>query len=537
MILWAGPLLPLTALAWPLLLATLIALPGLRTQGVRLLPLAPLPALWLALAGNEALTTAPDLLLGVTLGLTEGGRLLLGMAAALWCLAGLAAQPMAGKPNAALFAGFWLLTLTGNLGVFLAQDIVTFYVAFAAVSLAAWFLIVHDRSATAMRAGKVYIVIALAGEVALLVGLLLGADAAGGMMIADVRDAIGVTGLVLLVIGFGIKAGLVPLHVWLPLAHPAAPVPASAVLSGAIVKAGLFGLLLFLPEATFGPVLMGLGVTGAFAAALWGLTQWDAKAVLAYSTISQMGLMIGLIGAGGAAREAVPYFALHHGFAKGALFLCVGVMLAAGTQAQRLACLAVAGVVAASVAGLPLSGGALAKSLAKDGLSEDAALVLSLSSAATSLILAWFLVRLSQVTGADGATRWAARLFVPGLAGVLAIAVPWALWPAVSGKDLAYLVTADTMLDALWPLGLAANLAVIRWGLASHPPGDVLLPLGRLRIGSVAISVPNPAARNTPALFENGRRMSAWVETTLSRWRISGFLIALLVLLIFALLA
>lgn len=281
MILWTGPILPLAALAWPLLLAALIALPELRTHGVRLLPLAPLPALWLALAGNEAVTTAPGLLLGVTLGLTEGGRLLLGMAAALWCLAGLAAQPMAGKPSAALFAGFWLLTLTGNLGVFVARDIVTFYVAFAAVSLAAWFLIVHDRSAKAMRAGKVYIVIALAGEVPLLVGLLLGADAAGSMMIADVRDAIRVTGLVLLVIGFGIKAGLVPLHVWLPLAHPAAPVPASAVLSGAIVKAGLFGLLLFLPEATFGPVLTGLGVTGAFAAALWGLTQWDAKAVLA----------------------------------------------------------------------------------------------------------------------------------------------------------------------------------------------------------------------------------------------------------------
>lgn len=250
-----------------------------------------------------------------------------------------------------------------------------------------------------------------------------------------------------------------------------------------------------------------------------------------------MGLMIGLIGAGGAAREAVPYFALHHGFAKGALFLCVGVMMAAGSRWQRLACLVVAGVVAASVAGLPLTGGALAKSLAKDGLSEDAALVRSLSSAATGLILGWFLVRLSQMTGADGATRWTARLLVPGLAGVLALAVPWALCPAASGKDLAYLVTPDTILDALWPLALAAGLGIIRWGLAWHPPGDVLLLLGRLPIGSVAIPMPDPAARNTPALFETGRRMTAWMETTLSRWRISGFLIALLVLLIFALLA
>ena len=252
-----------------------------------------------------------------------------------------------------------------------------------------------------MRAGTVYIVMALAGEVALLVGLILGADAAGSMDIVDVREALGPLPLALLVIGFGIKAGLVPLHVWLPLAHPAAPVPASAVLSGAIVKAGLFGLMLFLPEGAFGPLLMGLGLAGAFGAALWGLTQADPKAVLAYSTISQMGLMIMLVGAGGAARETVAYFALHHGFAKGALFLSVGVMLAARARWQRLTCMTLAGLVSASVAGLPLTGGALAKAAVKGGLPDAAVMALSLSSVTTTLILVWFLHRLWHLHGSE----------------------------------------------------------------------------------------------------------------------------------------
>jgi formate hydrogenlyase subunit 3/multisubunit Na+/H+ antiporter MnhD subunit len=155
-------------------------------------------------------------------------------------------------------------------------------------------------------------VIAIAGEVFLLLGLLLGAAAAGGVDIAAIRAALGTSGtgpvaIALLVAGFGIKAGLVPLHVWLPLAHPAAPVPASAVLSGAIVKAGLFGLILFLPDGAYGALLMGLGLTGAFGAALWGLTQPNPKAVLAYSTVSQMGLMVMFVGAGGAARELTPF--------------------------------------------------------------------------------------------------------------------------------------------------------------------------------------------------------------------------------------
>lgn len=543
MILWTGPLLPLASLTWPLLLGALTALPSLRPLSVRLLPLAPLPALWLVVAGGNGVTVVPDLLLGVTLELDQTRRLLLGMTAALWAVAGLAAQPMAGKPNTAIFSGFWCLVLAGNLGVFLALDVASFYVSFAAVSLASWFLIVHDRTAKALHAGRVYIALALAGEVALLVGLIIGADAAQSMAVDEIRAALGASGpnavgVALLVLGLGIKTGLVPLHVWLPLAHPAAPVPGSAVLSGAIVKAGLFGLILFIPEDAFGPILMVLGLAGAFGAALWGLTQANPKAVLAYSTISQMGLMVMLVGAGGAARETAPYFAMHHGLAKGALFLLVGVMMAAQSRGQRILCLALAAAVSASVAGAPLTGGALAKAAVKEGLAEWASLALSLSSVATSLILVWFLSRLWRMESSDETGLWVLRFSLPSALALSAFAVPWLLWSSWSGHGPDYVMKAETLMDALWPVAMALppSAAVLWWRLPQIPPGDLLLALGAWQ--DRTFKMPDLIALRTDAggahcaLQQNAARL----EGILIRWRLTGVIIPLLVLLIFALL-
>lgn len=541
MTLWTGPILPMVALTWPLLLGALAALPAMRRFAVRLLPLAPLPALWLAIMGGHGVTTAPDLLLGVTLDLDEARRLLLGMTAALWTVAGLAAQPMAGKPHATMFSGFWCLVLAGNLGVFMALDVATFYVAFAAVSLASWFLIVHDRSEKALHAARVYIVIALMGEVALLVGLIIGAHAAQSMAIAEIRMALGATPLntvaiALLVIGFGIKAGLVPLHVWLPLAHPAAPLPGSAVLSGAIVKAGLFGLLLFLPDGAFGLTLMILGLTGAFGAALWGLTQANPKAVLAYSTISQMGLMVMAVGAGGAARETVPYFALHHGLAKGALFLLVGVMMAARSSGQRILSLVLAAMVSASVAGFPLTGGALAKAGVKDGLTDMTTLALSLSSVATGLILLWFLSRLWDVKSSDGTGIWAFQVSLPAALALGAFAFPWFLWSDWTGYEWEYVMKWDSLIDALWPVAVAiiASTALLHWQLPQLPPGDLIRLLWIFKPRAPALPCLLLRRPDVSRALSVLRERTTDMEGILIRWRLTGVAIPLLVILIFA---
>ena len=542
---WDGPFLPLAALVWPLLLGASAALPALRGRALRLLPLAPLPALWLAVAGAGGVTAAPDLLLGVTLGLDPARRLLLGLTAGLWLVAGLAAQPIAGGPRPAVFSGFWCLTLAGNLGVFLALDVVTFYVAFAAVSLAAWFLVVHDRTGAALRAGRVYIVVALAGEVCLLLGLLTGAHAAGSFQLDAVRAALGSApagpaAVAALVAGFGIKAGLVPLHVWLPLAHPAAPVPASAVLSGAMVKAGLGGLLLVLPEGAAAPALIALGLAGAFGAALWGLTQRDPKAVLAYSTISQMGLIAMLVGAGGAARSAAPFFAFHHGLAKGALFLMVGAMLVARARWQRRLCLALAGGACASMAGAPLTGGALAKAAAKPGLPEGLALALGLSSVTTALVLVWFLGRLARHSGGTGAAAGGTgRLALAAVPAAFAIAAPWALWPVWGAGEVASLLAPPAMLTAVWPVALALPpaLLLLRRPLPQRPPGDLLgLAAG---LGGRSFRLPDLST----ALPARALRMSALIdaiaraERRLRRWAVGGTLLPLLALALFALLA
>jgi formate hydrogenlyase subunit 3/multisubunit Na+/H+ antiporter MnhD subunit len=173
--------------------------------------------------------------------------------------------------------------------------------------------------------------------------------------------------------------GLLPLHVWLPLAHPAAPMPASAVLSGVIVKAGVIGLIRFLPVEPalpdWGAVLAAAGLLTAYWGVAIGLTQRNPKTVLAYSTVSQMGLVAAVLGmgllAGGGAGTAGTFYAAHHVLAKGALFLAVGVVAATG--AGRLwPVLLPAAVLALGFGGLPLTGGYVAKLAVKDTLGEGA---------------------------------------------------------------------------------------------------------------------------------------------------------------------
>jgi NADH:ubiquinone oxidoreductase subunit 5 (subunit L)/multisubunit Na+/H+ antiporter MnhA subunit len=183
-----------------------------------------------------------------------------------------------------------------------------------------------------------------------------------------------------LILGFGVKAGLVPLHVWLPLAHPAAPTAASAILSGAMIKAGLLGWLRVLPLGiqdipSWGSALMVLGTVAMFGGALVGIFQSHPKVILAYSSISQMGMMTVMVGAGlahpslwEATSLVLLLFALHHGLAKGALFLAVGMAARRLAEAQpRYRTLFVVCMIApaCALAGVPGTSGALVKSAVK----------------------------------------------------------------------------------------------------------------------------------------------------------------------------
>ena len=363
--------------------------------------------------------------LRVSLVLDPPGAMLLAVVALVWIAAGAYAfADVRGKPNAEFFAVCWLLTLIGSLGVFIAADLLTFYLVYALVSIPAFGLIAHDGGAEARRAGGVYMAFTVLGEAFLLMGfvLLASAEPSGSLRIADVmaalpgspwRDA----ALALTIAGFGLKIALVPMHGWMPLAYTAAPIPAAAVLSGAAVKAGVIGLIRFLPFELalpgWGEAPVVLGFFSAFYGVAIGITQQNPKTVLAYSSISQMGAIAAVVGMGlvsadkGVALDAA-FYAAHHALVKGALFLAIGV--AAASSARRLwRVLAPAAVLALSLGGLPLTGGALAKLAIKAPL--GAGIVGSLatvSAAGTTLLMLHFLRRLAGTasrSGGGGACR------------------------------------------------------------------------------------------------------------------------------------
>ncbi|MFN3945104.1 MAG: complex I subunit 5 family protein [Allosphingosinicella sp.] len=484
----------------PIALTLLVLAPGARGALFRLLPFAPVPALAAAvLLPGGVEDPFPRTLLGAGMGLTETARIFLGVGALLWILAGIFAWATIAGERRERFAGFWLATLSGNMLLFVAADVVSFYLAFATLSLAAFGLVVHYGTAEARRAARIYLVLAVLGETMLLLGFLIGAQAAGTILIVDVRAALAEDfpardlAVGLLVAGFGLKAGLMPLHVWLPLAHPAAPVPASAVLSGAIVKAGIYGLATFLPlEADlpgWSAALVALGLATAYLGVLFGVVQHRPKTVLAYSTLSQMGLVIVLLGSGfgspgvGLVLAAATLYGAHHGLAKGALFLSVGLVEKSGRRSRGPVVLA-AGVAALAIAGLPFTGGALAKLAIKGPMGEGAAtLLVTLSAVGTTLLMLRFLQLLRRAAPAEGPPP--AALLLPFLGCLAAaLALPWLLFPGLTELTLGYAVTPASLWGALWPILVGAALMAGALRLPRRPElriaeGDIVVPLER----------------------------------------------------------
>lgn len=522
------------AVAIPLLLAVAVAWPTTRRAGTMLAPWAAAPALAGALWATPEVFEAPHVLLGLRFGLDETGRSFLLLAALLWLLAGWAARAYhAGDERRTTLWVFWLATLTGNLWLIVARDAAGFYAGFALMTFAGYGLVIHARTAEAWRAGRVYLVMAVLGEAALLAGLLLRVADLGAMSLPlpAYGGAYDTVSAVLLFIGFGVKAGVFGLHLWLPLAHPVAPTPASAVLSGVMIKAGVLGWLRFLPLGAepwpvLGATAVALGLAAAFVAVAVGLTQRAPKTMLAYSSVSQMGFVTVGVGAAllhppawSTLAAAVTLYALHHGLAKGALFLGVAA-LPDGGAARRWA-LAAQALPALALAGAPWTSGALAKDALKAAL--------SVLPAPWPGWLAWLLP-----AAAIGTTLLMARLLLVMAAerghATRGLAPPW-LAAVVASVGLAWLMTSRLppapLLATLAPVAIGAALAAAaaRWrplatnGPPGIPPGDLLAWLapaagaawrGVLRLAAASDHVrgqsaarpwrPWPITRGEPAL-------------------------------------
>lgn len=501
--------LVLAAVGMPLIGLLLVPVAG---RWLRLgLPLLPLPALVLALIPGDWQWTMPWLLLDSLWLLDDLRRVFLVLTALLWCSAGLFAIGYLGGRHLKRFVVCWCLTLCGNLGLVIAGDVGSFYSFFALMTFASYGLVIHEGSPEALRAGRVYMIMAVMGEMLLLAGLMLAAAAADSGRLSDLPAAIAVSGRAdlvtgLLLTGFGVKAGLPLLHFWLPLAHPVAPTPASAVLSGAMIKAGLLGWVLTLPLGhegfgEWGDALVVAGAVASLGGAMIGVCQRQAKAVLAYSSISQMGLMMLLVGAALATPDrldlilpVIALYALHHGLAKGALFLSSAVRLPAQQLPRGLFWLLFA-LPGFALAGLPWTSGALAKLAMKETMKADKlALVtapylssLMTAGAVATLLLVLRFLWLRRARAEIGQNSLALTLgwLLAALGSLLLFWwLPWQVEPIAELVAPPYwLPKAYQYWPLLWPILVAMAVAFLVAKSVARapriPPGDALVWLER----------------------------------------------------------
>ena len=504
-----NPLAWLLPILVPLGAAPAVLWPRSRTVAEHVAPWTAAPALLLALiCGAARSVDVPWLLLGSRLGLDDISRALLFFSAVLWLASGVFASGyLANNRRRYRFTFFFLLAMSGNFGLILAQDMALFYVGFALMSFASYGLVVFNRDNEALRAGRVYIVLVVFGELLLFSGLAVAASATGSIIWCGLGDrladtAAGNAAMLLLFSGLAVKAGALPLHVWLPLAHPAAPVPASAVLSGAMIKAGLLGWLRLVPSdasaalSGWGELCLILGVAGAFYGVAVGLTQSNAKMLLAYSSISQMGLItvaLGLAFFHPQALTAAVAYAMHHGLAKGALFLGVGVAaVARRTALQRWLCGLGLLFPALALAGMPLTSGALAKAMLKSSTGAAPGLwssglgwLLPLAAVGTTLLMARFLW-LTWPTPASASGEASRRVWLSWSTLLVVVALGVFLWPwSARVHSVPSLLLPPGVLSATWPVIAGALLAAVVAATAARgyrlpapviPAGDILVP-------------------------------------------------------------
>lgn len=275
--------------------------------------------------------------------------------AAVWFLATVFAREyMAHEHSQTRFFSDSIFTLGSTLGVFVAGDLFTLFLFFELMTFAAYMLVIHEQDRDSMSAGNVYLYMSVAGGLILLAAIFILQYVAGHTRFESALQALITHGispwlvLAMVIGGFGVKAGLIPLHIWLPRAHPVAPAPASALLSALMIKTGAYGFFRFLyvflsvPESdtlfayqqSFGYLFIWIGAITMFAGAIMGILNNSMKKILAYSSISQMGYILfgmgtgAFLGSRGAAALAGSWLhAVNHAFFKSFLFLLAGAII------------------------------------------------------------------------------------------------------------------------------------------------------------------------------------------------------------------
>ncbi len=568
----------LLTIVLPLLAAIIAAtIPSNRKGAGLVLAGAALPAIWFGLVEVSGVTVQ-WFLLETHFSLDASRRIILLLTGLLWAVAGLfSGSYLKGDPRRREFFFYFGAAMAGNFGLLISAEVASFYTFFALMTFASYGLVIHSRTPSARQAARIYLVMAIIGELFLITSLYLAVQSAGSMLLADISAALaqapnGRFIFLLGLIGFGVKVGAIPLYFWLPLAHPAAPAPASAVLSGAMIKAGLVGWMHLAPVGlvawpSMSLLMVSLGFTAALGAAIIGLAQTDPKTNLAYSSISQMGLMTALLGIGlnggipaGLLFPAIALYASNHGTAKALLFMGTALPAKVGGS-WRWLMWAGLGTGVLAIAGGPLTGGLWTKYLLKTFLGETSLagaqtflLLLTLSAITTTVLLGRFLYLLTRI---EAPRKNSAPAFLLPWLFLLLAGGWWTLSPALLPTELMSHITAGKGLmavyfsmlvnwKALWPIltgGLIMALT-LKFSFLNPwqknkpfiPPGDFVhiiiragelvsgfLPKGISILQSSMQSLSSPEQIFYKILDEKRTsQISSSAESLLRRWEFVG---------------
>ncbi|MDD3193652.1 MAG: proton-conducting transporter membrane subunit [Oscillospiraceae bacterium] len=339
------------------------------------------------------------------LGLTfqaDGFRLMMSLlTAAVWMMTTLPSRSyFAHRRNRNRYDLFLLLALGSTMGIFLSGDLYTTFIFFEMMSFASYVWVVQEETPEAINASRSYLTIGVLGGLVTLMGVFLLYHLAGTLQLDALREACASVedrrllyaagGCILF--GFAAKAGMFPLHFWMPRSYTAAPAPATAILSAVLSKAGIFGVLVvscgvFYRDADWGMLILILGVVTMLLGAVLGLFSINLKRTLACSSMSQIGFIlvgVGMQGLLGAHNQLAVYgtvlHMVNHSLIKLILFIIAGVVF---TKAGSLDLNEIRGwgrgkpllafgflMAAVGVGGIPLWSGYISKTLLHESIVE-----------------------------------------------------------------------------------------------------------------------------------------------------------------------
>lgn len=336
----------------------------------------------------------------------EGLHLVLGLLASfIWMISTIfSSEYFAHYHNRNRYYFFMLMTLGATLGVFLSADYFTCFFFFEIMSFTSFVLVIHDESAAAIRAAKTYLTVAIFGGLVTLMGLILLYSKINSLFYSDLVNYMALNNDpsiywigILVLTGFAAKAGLFPLHIWLPVAHPVAPAPASALLSAILTKSGIFGMIMlsanvFMHDLNWGMFLLVLATITMVLGAILAVFSTNLKRILACSSLSQIGFvsvgiaMVCCLGEHNAlAASGTILHIVNHGLIKLVLFCLAGVVYMnlhkldlndiRGYGKNKKLLMFIFLVGALSIGGIPGFSGYISKTLLHESIVEMLALV------------------------------------------------------------------------------------------------------------------------------------------------------------------